>query len=237
MTAMPKTPKPAYHALPLPDRVQLPAPASLAAAQAFRDYMRKRHSVRDYAPTPVAREVIEACIAAAASAPSGANRQPWHFVAVADPVLKARIRAEAEAEERAFYEGAAGDEWLAALEPIGTGAKKPHLEAAPWLIVVFAQRYGIGPEGKRIKHYYVPESVGIAVGVLIAAIHHAGLVCLEHTPSPMKFLNAACGRPENEKPVMILPVGYPAPHATVPAASKIKKPPEEVLTVLQGGSG
>lgn len=221
-----------YDPLPLPDRVQLPAAQSLAAAQAFRDYMRKRHSVRDYAATPVAQEVIEACVAAAGSAPSGANRQPWHFVAISDPTLKARIRAAAEAEERAFYEGAAGDEWLAALEPIGTGASKPHLEEAPWLIVVFAQRYGLGPDGQRFKHYYVPESVGIAVGTLIAAIHHAGLVCLEHTPNPMAFLNAACGRPVNEKPVMILPVGYPAAHATVPATAKIKKPLTEILSVF-----
>lgn len=221
-----------YEPLPLPDRVQLAPDASLAAAQAFRDHMRKRHSVRDYAPIPVAREVIEACVAAAASAPSGANRQPWHFVAVSDPDLKARIRAAAEEEERAFYQGGAGDEWLAALEPIGTGASKPHLEAAPWLIVVFAQRYGLGPDGSRVKHYYVPESVGIAVGFLIAAIHHAGLVCLEHTPNPMKFLNAACRRPENEKPVMILPVGYPADNATVPAVAKIKKPLAAVLSVL-----
>jgi len=221
-----------YQALPLPDRVQLAPDASLAAAQAFRDYMRKRHSVRDYAATPVAREVIEACVAAAASAPSGANRQPWHFVAVSDPALKARIRAAAEEEERAFYEGGAGDEWLAALEPIGTGASKPHLTEAPWLIVVFAQRWGRGPDGTRHKHYYVPESVGIAMGMLIGAIHHAGLVCLEHTPNPMKFLNAACNRPENEKPVMILPVGYPAEHATVPAVAKIKKPMSEVLSVF-----
>ncbi|WP_372840745.1 nitroreductase family protein [Phaeovulum sp.] len=229
---MTETAKPTYTALPLPDRVQLPPEQSLGAARVFRDHMRKRHSVRDYAPTPVSREVIEACVAAAASAPSGANRQPWHFVAISDPALKARIRAAAEEEERAFYEGGAGDEWLAALEPIGTGALKPHLEEAPWLIVVFAQRYGIGPDGQRIKHYYVPESVGIAVGMLIAAIHHAGLVCLEHTPNPMKFLNAACGRPENEKPVMILPVGYPAENATVPAVAKIKKPMSEVLSVF-----
>lgn len=221
-----------YQALPLPDRVQLAPDASLAAAQAFRDFMRKRHSVRDYAPTPVAQEVIEACVAAAASAPSGANRQPWHFVAVSDPALKARIRAAAEEEERAFYEGGAGDEWLAALEPIGTGANKPHLTDAPWLIVVFAQRWGRGPDGSRHKHYYVPESVGIAMGMLITAIHHAGLVCLEHTPNPMKFLNAACNRPENEKPVMILPVGYPAEHATVPAVAKTKKPLSEVLSVF-----
>jgi len=221
-----------YQALPLPDRVQMSAELSLAAAEAFRDYMRKRHSVRDYATTPVAQAVIEACIAAAGSAPSGANYQPWHFVAISDPAMKARIRAAAEEEERAFYSGAAGDEWLEALAPIGTGAEKPHLELAPWLIVVFAQRYGVNKAGKRHKHYYVPESVGIATGVLITAIHQAGLVCLEHTPSPMKFLNSLCGRPEAEKPVMILPVGYPADDATVPAVAKIKKPLDEIMSVF-----
>ncbi|MDA3889180.1 MAG: nitroreductase family protein [Allgaiera sp.] len=223
-----------YRPLPLPDRVQLPPEASLAQARAFRDYMKKRHSVRHFAPTPVAEEVIAACIEAAASAPSGANHQPWHFVANADPAVKARIRAAAEEEERAFYAGGAGDEWLRALEPIGTAAEKPHLEIAPWLIVVFAQRWGVTAEGARYKHYYVPESVGIATGMLIAAIHHAGLVCLEHTPNPMKFLPELCGRPAAEKAVMILPVGYPAEDATVPAAAKLKKPRAQIMSVLKG---
>jgi len=205
----------------------------LAAAEGYLAYMRKRHSVRDYSSQPVPEAVITACIAAAGTAPSGANRQPWHFVAISDPAMKARIRAAAEEEEAAFYAGAAGDEWLAALEPIGTGVAKPHLTDAPWLIVVFAQRYGLRADGSRIKHYYVPESVGIATGFLIAALHHAGLVCLEHTPSPMAFLSAMCGRPGNEKPVMILPVGYPAAGATVPAAAKLKKPLSEILTVLR----
>jgi len=222
-----------YQALALPDRVQLPEADSLAAAEGYLAYMRKRHSVRDYSRQPVPEAVITACIAAAGTAPSGANRQPWHFVAISDPAMKARIRAAAEEEEAAFYAGAAGDEWLAALEPIGTGVAKPHLTDAPWLIVVFAQRYGVRPDGSRIKHYYVPESVGIATGFLIAALHHAGLVCLEHTPSPMAFLSAMCGRPGNEKPVMILPVGYPAAGATVPAAAKLKKPLGEILTVLR----
>ena len=194
-----------YQALPLPDRVQLEPPASLAKVQAFRDYMKQRHSVRQYARRPVAEEVIAACIEAAGTAPSGANHQPWHFVAISDPVVKARIRAAAEAEESAFYAGGAGDEWLRALEPIGTGVSKPHLEDAPWLIVVFAQRWGVTREGTRYKNYYVPESVGIATGLLIAAIHHAGLVCLEHTPNPMIFLRELCGRPAHEKAVMILP--------------------------------
>ena len=222
-----------YRALPLPDRVQVPPDQAQAQAEAFRDHMARRHSVRDFAPDPVPEAVIAACIATAGGAPSGANHQPWHFAAIADPAMKARIREAAEEEERAFYSGGAGDEWLAALEPIGTGAEKPHLEIAPWLIVVFAQRYGITQDGARYKNYYVPESVGIATGFLIAAIHHAGLVCLTHTPNPMKFLGPLCGRPEHEKPVMILPVGYPAADATVPAAAKMKKPLDEIMTVFR----
>lgn len=220
-----------YEPVPLPDRVQLSPEASLRSVRAFRDHMRKRHSVRDFSDTPVTREVIEACIETAGSAPSGANQQPWHFVAISDPAMKARIRQAAEEEERAFYAGGGGDEWLAALEPVGTGPDKPHLTTAPWLIVVFAQRYGL-EEGRRHKHYYVPESVGIACGMLIAAIHHAGLVTLTHTPNPMKFLNELCSRPDNEKPVMILPVGLPAGAAVVPAMAKRKKPLDEILSVF-----
>ena len=222
-----------YQALPLPDRVQLPPEASTDAAEAFLAYMRQRHSVRDYATDPVPEAVITACIAAAATAPSGANRQPWHFVAIADPAMKARIRDAAEEEERAFYGGGAPDEWLAALEPIGTGVSKPHLTDAPWLIVVFAERWGLDDDGNRYKNYSVPESVGIAMGVLITAIHHAGLVCLEHTPNPMAFLNEMLGRPSQEKPLMILPVGYPAAGATVPAVAKRKKPFDRVATVFR----
>lgn len=223
-----------YVPLPLPDRVQMGPAASLANAERFHDFMRRRHSVRDFSARPVAKEVIAACIATAGTAPSGANHQPWHFVAISDPALKARIRAAAEQEEEAFYAGGGGDEWLRALEPIGTGAAKPHLDIAPWLIVVFAQRWGEAAEGRRFKHYYVPESVGIATGFLIAAIHHAGLVCLPHTPNPMKFLPEICGRQASEKPVMILPVGYSAEDATVPAAAKTKKPLDEIMTVLSG---
>ncbi len=223
-----------YHPLPLPDRVQKPVAEALADVTAFADYMKKRHSVRQYSHQPVSEAVITACIATAASAPSGANHQPWHFVAIADPAMKARIRDAAEEEERAFYSGGAGDEWLAALEPIGTGTSKPHLTDAPWLIVVFAQRYGMTDDGTRYKNYYVPESVGIATGFLIAAIHHAGLVCLEHTPNPMTFLAQMCGRPAHEKPVMIVPVGYPADDATVPAVAKRKKPLDQILTVFRG---
>ena len=224
--------KVAYHPLPLPDRVALPADASLAAAEAFRDYMAKRHTVRDFSPEPVDRAVIEACVKAAGSAPSGANHQPWHFAAISNPALKSQIRAAAEEEEKAFYAGGAGDEWLKALEPIGTGVSKPHLDIAPWLIVVFAQRYGVTREGTRYKNYYVPESVGIATGFLIAALHHAGLSCLTHTPNPMKFLNGLCGRPDSEKPVMIIAAGIAAEDATVPEVAKMKKPLDEILTVM-----
>jgi iodotyrosine deiodinase len=217
-----------YEPLALPDRVQLSPDQATKASKDFLAYMKKRHSVRDYATSPVPREIIENIIATAASAPSGANRQPWHFVAVADPDMKAQIRAAAEEEEKSFYQGGAGDEWLSALEPIGTGVEKPHLTDAPWLIVVFAERYGLNPDGSRYKNYYINESVGIALGFLIAAIHNAGLVCLEHTPNPMKFLNTLCNRPINEKPVMVIPVGYPTETATIPAAAKQKKPLDKV---------
>ena len=222
-----------YLPLPLPDRVQLEPQASLAAAEANLAYMRKRHSVRQFSDRLVPEAVISACIQAAASAPSGANHQPWHFAAIANPAMKARIRDAAEEEERACYTGGGGDEWLAALEPIGTGADKPHLTDAPWLIVVFAQRYGVTEDGARYKNYDVPESVGIATGFLIAAIHQAGLVCLEHTPNPMKFLPEMCERGAEEKAVMILPVGYPAPDATVPAVAKRKKPLDQVMTLFR----
>lgn len=217
-----------YEPLALPDRVQLSPDQATKASKDFLAYMKKRHSVRDYATSPVPREIIENIIATAASAPSGANRQPWHFVAVADLDMKAQIRAAAEEEEKSFYQGGAGDEWLSALEPIGTGVEKPHLTDAPWLIVVFAERYGLNPDGSRYKNYYINESVGIALGFLIAAIHNAGLVCLEHTPNPMKFLNTLCNRPINEKPVMVIPVGYPTETATIPAAAKQKKPLDKV---------
>lgn len=225
-----------YEPLPLPDRRDLSDARALAEARGFLGLMRRRHTVRDYSVRPVPQEVIATAIAAAGTAPSGANQQPWHFVAVSDPEVKARIRTAAEEEERRFYEGGAGDDWLAALEPIGTGADKPHLTDAPWLIVIFAQRYGTAPDGSRRKHYYVPESVGIATGVLITALHMAGLATLTHTPNPMKFLNRLLNRPENEKPVMILTVGHAARNAMVPRAATVKKPLGEIMTVCRGGS-
>jgi len=222
-----------YTALPLPDRADLSDAQMQAEVDAFHARMRTRHSVRDYTARPVPRAVIETCIRTAGSAPSGANHQPWHFVAISDPDMKARIRTEAEEEERRFYEGGGGDEWIKALEPIGTNADKPHLTTAPWLIVVFAQRWGQFEDGTRYKNYYVPESVNIATGFLLAALHHAGLCTLTHTPNPMKFLAPALGRPASEKPTMIIAVGHPAPDATVPAVAKKKKPLDQISTFVE----
>lgn len=222
-----------YSAIPLPDRQDLTDDQMRAAAQAFYDKMRMRHSVRDYSDRPVPRAVIENCLRTAGSAPSGANHQPWHFAAIAEPAMKVRIRAEAEEEERRFYAGGAGDEWIKALEPIGTTADKPHLTIAPWLIVVFAQRWGEFDDGTRFKNYYVPESVNIATGFLLAALHHAGLATLTHTPNPMKFLAPALGRPASEKPTMIIAVGHPSADATVPQVAKIKKPLNEISSFFE----
>ncbi len=211
--------------LPL-DFTALPEAEAMARAEAFLELMRRRRTVRDFSSRPVPRALIEAAVLTAASAPSGANQQPWCFACLADPALKRRIREAAEAEERAFYAGRAGTEWLAALAPLGTDAEKPFLELAPWLIVVFAQRWGQDTAGQRVKHYYVPESVGIASGLLIAALHNAGLATLTHTPAPMAFLNEICGRPESEKPMMIVVAGYPAPGCQVPAITR--KPLDQV---------
>ncbi|KAA0917623.1 nitroreductase family protein [Aquicoccus porphyridii] len=222
-----------YTPLPLPDWVDRSDEEIAARADAFRAEMARRHTIRDFSTRPVARAVIEDCIATAGLAPSGANHQPWHFVAIADPGVKAKIRAAAEEEEARFYAGGAGDEWLAALEPIGTGVSKPHLELAPWLIVVFAQRWGERSDGTRFKHYYVPESVGIASGFLITALHRAGLAALTHTPNPMKFLTEICERPAHEKPVMIVAVGHPANDATVPEKALRKKPLSDISTFME----
>ncbi|RMD86542.1 MAG: nitroreductase family protein, partial [Alphaproteobacteria bacterium] len=189
----------------------------IARARRFAEAMSRRRTVRDFSPEPVPREVIEAALRTAGSAPSGANKQPWHFAVVGDPELKRRIRAAAEEEERAFYAGRAGTRWLADLAPLGTSADKPFLEIAPWLIVCFQESYGRDPEtGERTKNYYVQESVGIACGFLLAALHEAGLATLTHTPSPMGFLRALLGRPKNERPVMIVVTGRPAADACVP---------------------
>ncbi|MGQ2907753.1 MAG: nitroreductase family protein [Aliihoeflea sp.] len=199
----------------------------MARAQDFRALMKARRTVRDFSARPVPRELIETCIMTAGGAPSGANQQPWTFVCIGDPAAKTAIRAAAEKEEREFYSGRASEEWLDALAPIGTDANKPFLETAPWLIAIFAQRYGVTAEGKRVKHYYVPESVGIATGFLIAALHNAGLATLTHTPSPMGFLNEICGRPEHEKALILLVAGYPADGALVPDITK--KPANDII--------
>ena len=201
-----------------------------ARAEAFLTRMRKRRTVRDYSDRPVPRDLIETAVRVAGSAPSGANQQPWSFVCIADPERKRLIRDGAEEEERAFYAGRAGREWLDALSHLGTDADKPFLETAPWLIVIFAQRWGVDAQGGKIKHYYAPESVGIATGFLIAALHDAGLATLTHTPAPMNFLNAICGRPDNEKALILLVVGYPAKDCLVPAIGK--KRLEEIATFL-----
>jgi nitroreductase len=186
----------------------------------FYAEIRARRTVRDFAARPVPREIIENCIRAAGTAPSGANMQPWHFVVVSDPAVKRKIRVEAEKEEHDFYHHRAPQEWLDALAPLGTNEHKPFLEDAPYLIVIFAENYGVLSDGRKVKHYYAQESVGIATGLLIAAVHHAGLVSLTHTPSPMGFLNEILGRPSRERPFLILVVGYPAEGATVPAITK-----------------
>ena len=216
------SPPQSYHPVPLPAHHHLPPEKAQAEAENFLEKMSKRHSIRDFSDVDVDENVIRTAIRTAARAPSGANQQPWHFVAIKNADIKRRIRDAAEAEELAFYNGGGGDEWLKALEPIGTGPNKPHITKAPWLIIVFAQRYGLRDDGTRYKHYYVPESVGIASGFLITALHNCGLSTLIHTPNPMSFLNEVCQRPKNEKPVMIIPVGYPTPQATVPQASLYK---------------
>ncbi len=197
----------------------------------FRALMTRRRTVRDFSPEPVPEAIIRDCVMTAATAPSGANQQPWSFVCISDAETKRRIRIAAEEEERDFYSGRAPREWLEALAPIGTDENKPFLEMAPWLIVIFAQRHGVGPDGSRVKHYYVPESVGIATGLLIAALHNAGLATLTHTPSPMGFLNGICGRPEHEKPSILLVAGYPAEGARVPAITR--KGEDQVITWMR----
>lgn len=205
--------------IPLEFREYAPDDMARRAAEFYAE-MRRRRSVRQFADRPVPRAIIEDCLRAAGTAPSGANKQPWHFVAVSDPAVKRRIRLAAEAEEREFYARRASQEWLDDLAPLGTDPHKPFLETAPYLIVIFAQRYGLRPDGSKARHYYVQESVGIATGVLIAALHHAGLATLTHTPSPMDFLAEILGRPANERPFLIVVTGYPADDAVVPAIRK-----------------
>jgi nitroreductase len=207
--------------IPLPDERTLAEEEMLRLAQAFHVLMQCRRTVRDFDSRSVPRAVIEQCIAAAGTAPSGANQQPWHFVAVSNPEVKQRIRQAAEAEERQFYEHRAPEEWLDALRPIGTDWRKPFLETAPWLIAVFVQKWGRAEDGRKVKHYYPAESVGIATGLLITALHCAGLATLTHTPSPMGFLNEILERPADaERPFLLLVAGHPAAGARVPALER-----------------
>ena len=221
-----------HPAIPWPGLPPLTDAERIAAAEAFRNTLRTRRTCRYFADTPVPRAVIAAAIEAAGTAPSGANHQPWHFAVVGSPALKAEIRAAAEEEERAFYAGKASDEWLEALGPLGTDADKSYLTIAPWLIVIFGQRRGGIEPGDDRQNYYVNESVGIATGFLLAALHAANVATLTHTPNPMRFLNRVCRRPDSEKPVMIVVAGHAAPDATVPLHALRKKPLEQIASWL-----
>lgn len=206
--------------IPLTTYQSYPEAEMIARARDFYQEIARRKTIREFANTPVSREVIEQCLLAAGTAPSGANHQPWHFAVVSDPALKHKIRIEAEIEEKEFYERRAPQEWKDALAPLGTDSNKPFLEEAPYLIAIFGQKSTLMDDGSAVKNYYVPESVSIATGFLIAALHHAGLATLTHTPSPMGFLNELLGRPDNEKPYILLVVGHPAEHCQVPNIRK-----------------
>ena len=225
MRRMPEPPTVPYGIPPVSDA------EAAARGRGFLEEMLRRRSVREFAPDPVPRELVELAIRAAASAPSGANRQPWRFVAVGDPAVKPEIRVAAEAEERENYEGGRmPPEWQEALLPLGTDWRKPFLETAPWLVVVFAEQHGVNPDGSQRKNYYVAESVGIACGLFIAALHRMGLATLTHTPSPMKFLSQVLKRPPNEKPYILFPIGHPAAGCRVPDVEK--KGLDEVATLI-----
>ncbi len=217
---------------PVPYRPpQIPPEQGLELIKQDYDFAESRRSVRHFSPKPVPKETIEYAIRIANTAPSGAHRQPWFFVAISDPAHKQEIREAAEEEEEAFYESRATPEWLEALAPLGTDRVKHHITDAPWVIVVFRQDYGLLEDGTRLKNYYMTESVGIAVGFLILALHRAGLATLTHTPSPMTFLRDLCNRPQNEKPFLLLPVGYPADDCVVPDITR--KPLQEIAEFIE----
>ena len=217
--------------IPLQQYCEYPVDEMRERLRAFYEDIDRRRTVRDFSDRPVPRDIIETALQAAGTAPSGANLQPWHFVVVSDAQTKQQIREAAEAEEREFYEHRASPEWLAALEPLGTDQHKPFLETAPYLVAVFLQKYGELPDGRKVKHYYPTESTGLATGTLITALHIAGLATLTHTPSPMRFLNEILGRPKNERPFLLLVVGYPSDDARVPDISR--KPLEEFVTFIE----
>ena len=215
--------------VPLTTFVELPPEVMQQRAEAFEAHLQRRRTVRQFSDRPVPRSIIETCLLAAGTAPSGAHQQPWHFVAISDPATKSKIRMAAEAEEQEFYQHRAPQEWLDALRPLGTDEHKPYLEIAPWLIAVFLQRFRRLASARKVKHYYTDESVGIATGFLIAAVHSAGLVSLTHTPSPMGFLTEILGRPKDiERPYLLLVVGYPGEDARVP--NIVRKPLCEIAT-------
>ncbi|MDE0046253.1 MAG: nitroreductase family protein [bacterium] len=220
-----------YPFVPLPGYRERSEDEMLRRARDFRAELKRRRTVRHFSSRPVARAIIDECLGAAATAPSGANLQPWHFVVVGDAETKRRIRQAAEEEERRFYHHRAPQEWLDALAPLGTDENKPFLEQAPWLIAIFSQKYSRLADGRKVKHYYPMESVGLATGMLIAALHVAGLATLTHTPSPMAFLNEILGRPASvERPFLLLVAGYPAEDATVPDIAR--KPLGEVASYV-----
>lgn len=214
--------------IPLSTYREYPLAEMQRRATEFREELQRRRTVRHFSDRLVPRTILEECLRAAGTAPSGANKQPWHFVVVSDPAIKRRIREGAEKEEHEFYTSRATQQWLDDLAALGTDDHKPFLETSPYLIAVFAEAYRVLPDQSRAKNYYVVESVGIATGLLIAALHHAGLVSLTHTPSPMRFLNAILERPDNERPFVLLVVGYPAPDAVVPDIAR--KPLEDITT-------
>lgn len=216
-----------FPTIPLPGYREYPVEEMRQRLEAFYAEVSRRRTVREFSDRPVPREIIETAFKAANTAPSGANLQPWYFVAVSAAATKKKIRSAAEVEEREFYEHRASPEWLEALAPLGTNSNKPFLETAPYLIAVFLQKYGRLEDGRKVKHYYPTESTGLAAGILLTALHHAGLVCLTHTPSPMKFLNELLGRPTSERPFLLLVTGYPADDARVP---DIKRKPLHEFT-------
>ena len=220
--------KPDY--IPFAGLPEYDANEMLTRAKSMRDLLQTRRTIRDFSDRPVAKQLIATCTEAAASAPSGANHQPWHFVAISNPDIKRKIRIAAEAEERAFYQGKAGQEWLEALSPLGTDPNKPFLETAPWLIAIFAQKRGGEKIGQDKKNYYINESVGIATGMLITALHSVGLATLTHTPAPMVFLRDICKRPKTEKPFVLLVTGYPDKKAVIPKHALIKKSLADICT-------
>jgi iodotyrosine deiodinase len=221
-----------HKALPLDDFIEYPPSEMISRSEAFLTDIRRRHSVRKFSDRDVSEDIIKNCIKAAGTAPSGANHQPWHFVAIHSPEVKQQVREQAELHEQGFYSGRGGEEWLNALKPLGTDAQKPYLQHAPWLIAIFSQKKGGVEEGDKNTNYYVHESVGIATGFLINALHNAGLATLTHTPKPMSFLSKICNRPDDERPYMLLIAGYPADDATIPVHAVQKKSLAQIATFL-----